>query len=258
MNSIKVVCLLVLIAGFGACKPRSKGSTITLDVNHPNFILTSALQQRNFNYDYLTFKAKTDFTSASGTNNFTANTRMKKGEIIWSSITALLGIEAARVYIEGDSVMLRDNLHRTAYVSNMNYLVQYTNTKLDVTQLQNLMVGNPVFTDSLYQIVEIQGDTMVRVKAHVGPISNELWIENKSFKIVRSELEDAISQQKLSVHYADFVVLNNANFPKNVSLSTKQDGFNVLINMDYQDVNLDVIDQFPFSIPDKWDIKTGE
>lgn len=258
MNSTKVLYLLIVLATLGSCKRKTTGNAVTLDINNPEFILKSALQTRNFNYDYISLKAKSEFISTSNTQNFTANIRMKQDEIIWSSVTALLGIEAARVLIEKDKVQLRNNLERKAYESDMSYLEQYTNTKLDIRQLQNLLVGNPIFDVEDYKLVEVVENT-ITVKAKKAQISNVLTIENGSFKIVASSLENAITGQKLEVNYSDFEQLNNTNFPKSVSLVTKQGEDDIKINMNYQDVSLQEITSFPYSVPSKYDLeKVGE
>ena len=253
MNSVKVFCLMAVITVFGACKkPKIAETNPAFNAKSPEFILKSAMQLRNFNFYSMAFKAKTEVVTKESSTSFTANTRMQYGEKVWSSITVL--IEAARVYIEKDSVMVRDNLNKKVYFSNMRYLEQFTSTSLNITQLQNLLVGNPIFTDSTYTFVEMQGDSLLVVKAAKGPISNKLHIENYTFNILTSVIEDAISGQKLTVNYSNFEPINATNLPKRVSLNTYQNGGNVVINMNYEDISMDTITSYPFAIPPKFEV----
>ena len=59
-----------------------------------------------------------------------------------------LGIEGLRAYITPDSVKLLDKQNKIYIASSVSYLQEVTALPLDLSSLQDLLIGNPVFLDS--------------------------------------------------------------------------------------------------------------
>jgi hypothetical protein len=100
---------------------------------------------------YQTFSGKVNIDYKDATNknyNVNATIRMYKDSAIWISANALLGIEAIRAYITKDSVKILDKLNKVYTARSMQYLQDQTDMPLNLSIMQDLIVGNPIFLDS--------------------------------------------------------------------------------------------------------------
>ena len=84
----------------------------------------------------------------NGREDSIAQIRMYKDSIIWVSITAILGIEGLRAYITTDSVKVLDKQNKIYIARSVAYLQDITALPLNLSSLQDLLIGNPVFLDS--------------------------------------------------------------------------------------------------------------
>ena len=74
------------------------------------------------------------------------------------SATAVLGIEAARIYISRDSIKILDKLNKRYLTQSYSYFTRFSDVPLTLEVLQNLFVGN--------QILELD-DTLKTVQPDV-------------------------------------------------------------------------------------------
>lgn len=112
------------------------------------FIKEQYTQLQSRRIQYTTFNAKLDVDYEDGTGqqlNLNAQLRMYKDSLIWASITAILGIEGLRAYITKDSVKILDKQNKVYIARSVAYLTEVTALPLDLTSLQDLLIGNPVF-----------------------------------------------------------------------------------------------------------------
>jgi len=73
--------------------------------------------------------------------------RMEKDSAMWVSIVAALNIEAFRVLIRPDSIIILDKLNKTVQRKPFGYLQSITKVPFDYPTLENLIVGNPVYLE---------------------------------------------------------------------------------------------------------------
>ena len=109
-NRLFAPVLFLLVISISSCKrglfrPVLEGESATLEINE-------------FDYDYLKAKAKFRYNDGKEDLKATANFRIKKDSLIWMSISASLGIEAARVMINKDSMAIMDRLNKQYTRSN--------------------------------------------------------------------------------------------------------------------------------------------
>ncbi len=105
--------------------------------------------------DFKTFSAKIKIdyedNSKGRTPDLVANVKMIKDSVIWMSISAtILNIEAFRIFITKDSVILMDKQNKEVSYRSLDYLQEITQIPFDLYTLQDFILGNPVFLDSNY------------------------------------------------------------------------------------------------------------
>jgi len=207
------------------------------------------LAQRKIDYNTFTAKVNVDYRDASNkSHNVNATIRMQKDSAIWISANALLGIEALRALITRDSVKILDKLNKVYSVRSMAYLQEVTDMPLDLSIMQNLIVGNPVFVDSVIAYGRNQGTLTL---LSVGTLFRNLLTINEDNMTLRhskvDDLDPALNRTA-DFSYADYDDRKGVLFATRrqlyLSESKKLD-----VKLDFRQYDFNVPVSFPFSIP---------
>ncbi len=107
----------------------------------------SILQKANINFKTFSAKIKMDIeTSKEKVPDLIANVRILKDSIIWVSVSAsIFNYEVARLFITKDSVIFVNKKDKEVSYRSIDYLQELTDIPFDLKELQNLLVGNPIF-----------------------------------------------------------------------------------------------------------------
>ena len=202
--------------------------------------------------DFTTFSAKieVDYLDGDGKKyDVTAHVRMLKDSVIWISVRAILGIEGLRAYITRDSVKLlnkQDNLYTARSVA---YLQEVTALPLDLTSLQDLLLGNPVFLDSNV-VSYMQSDETITILS-IGDFFKNLLTVDKSSKRTRSSKLDDLDELRnrtCYLSYEDYEDKKDVQFAtkRHISVTEKK---KLDIKLDFKQYDFNETLSFPFTIP---------
>ncbi len=214
-------------------------------------MVKKTIENLRSNYiDFKTFNAKikVQYQDSRGKNqDVTAIVRIIKDSTIWISITAsLLNIEAYRVLITKDSVILLNKLDREVQYRSLDYLQEVTQIPFDYTTLQDFVIGNPVFIDS--NIVYYKKTENQILFSMVGRyFKNLLTLSSGNYFLTHSKLDDVdIARSRTAdLTYADYENKTGYNFStyreitvseKNkldISLNYKQYEFNKELSVSF-------------------------
>jgi hypothetical protein len=209
-----------------------------------------AIEKNRIDFNTFSAKVKVDFTGSDGKKpDFTANIRIKKDSAIWVSITALLGIEAFRLLVTPDSVKLLHKLDKTVQLRSVSYLQELAKIPFTFHELQELLIGNPVFLDS--NIVSYRKDEKsISLLSASDLFKHLLTVSNDDYRLLHSKLDDAdvLRNRTCNISYGDYVNKNGLLFPTARSITvvekTKLD-----IGLQFKQVDFNVDLTFPFNIP---------
>ncbi len=109
--------------------------------------LLKHLKSNELPFQELALKLKTKVASPNLNQSFTTNIRWKKHEKIWMSMS-IIGIEGARVLITKDSIKIMDKLNERYILKPLSYIKQKTLVDLSFTDIENLLLGQLIFTDT--------------------------------------------------------------------------------------------------------------
>jgi len=202
--------------------------------------------------DFQTFSAKikVDFEGKDGKkNDFNAFVSLKKDSILWISINALFGIEAFRVLITPDSVKVMDKINRTVQLRSVESLQEVTQMPMTFKELQNLLVGNPVFLDS--NISSYKKDDRTISLISIGALFKHfLTVDKDNYTLQHSKLDDvdAIRARTADITYGDY------QYNKSIRFSTYRritvfERSKLDIEMQFKQFDFNVDLSFPFKIP---------
>jgi hypothetical protein len=150
--------------------------------------------------------------------------------------------------INKDSVFLLDKLNKTYLTRRIDYLQEISGLPLTLSALQNLLVGNPVFVDS---IVSYSNDNNSIALLSIGKsFKNLLSINGNENVLVNSKLDDLdiTRSRTANLTYDNYENKKNRKFSskRRISVSEKNK-LDISLHFKQYEYNDDV--NFPFSIP---------
>jgi len=202
------------------------------------------------NYTTLSAKVKVDYKGASGKSlDFTANLRFKKDSIIWITVNSILG-EALRAVVTRDSVKVIYKLpEKYVQERSIGYLQEITHIPFTFTELQDLLMGNPIYLDSNIVSYKIEDKTISLMSAGA-LFKHLLTVDKGSLLPVHSKLDDVdvLRARTCDITYDDYELKDGINFSKyrKVVVSEKT---TLEIELQFKQFDFNQQLTFPFKIP---------
>ena len=222
-----------------------------------------------FEFSYLAAKATVDYTDKSGeTQSFDINIRMRHDSAIWISITPLLGIEAARVIIDRDSLMIMDRVHKTFMARDYGFLEELLKTTVTFDMVQAVVIGNyfpykradkirSVYEEEPFYILSsLNKRRMKRVleeKDPSKPVIQDFWIDG-NFRIAKSKITDDKLDRWVEASYKNFTEVGGKLFPNDLVVTISSSS-PTIIKIVYNKLTADESFTMPFTVPEKYDRK---
>jgi Domain of unknown function (DUF4292) len=209
-------------------------------------------ETKDTDFEKLKIKSKISIKTAKIDQTIPATIHVKKDSVIWISIA--MGLEAARVSINPDSLFLLDRLNRNYYKVSFKELSTNFDFNINFEMVQSLLIGNlPVKIDSL--------DTY-QMKAEFNSIwqkRNDVDIENR-FDLEKNKLffidaTDKKTNTRLNIDYKSFISEDNKLVPTIISLLIS--GKNKA-KIEFEHSKFDFLDRnirFPFNIPKGYNLE---
>lgn len=210
---------------------------------------------------FTTFSGKldVDYGDADGKKyDVNAHLRMYADSVIWISITAILGIEGLRVLVTRDSVKLLDKQNKIYTARSVAYLQELTALPLDLSTLQDLLIGNPVFLDPNL-LSYSKSENGVTLQSLGEWFKALISFSTKDFSVSNSKLDDVdpLRNRTCYLTYTDYDnkrddTGNRFNFSskRTISVSEKK---NLDIKLEFKQSEFNEKLSFPFSIPKNYD-----
>lgn len=200
---------------------------------------------------YQTFSAKlnVDYIDADDKKyNVNATLRMYKDSTIWVSVNAIFGIEGLRALITRDSVKILDKQNKLYTARSIEYLQDVSALPVDLSTLQDLLIGNAVFLDS--NIVSYtKFDNSVSLLS-IGKLFKNLVTLNEDDLVQRIKLDDLdeLRNRTGDLTYGDYESKRGLNFSKTRKI-TFAEKKKLDIRLEFKQYNFNEDLTFPFSIP---------
>ena len=232
--------------------------------------LLEQLEANDLQFHSFSAKAAVDYYENGKRNSFKVQLRVVKDSVIWMSVVPAMGIEAARIKIEKDSIFFLNRINKTYLKGDFAFLKKQLKVDVDYNIIQALITGSgfPFYhaekfkasidgreyrlatSDRVQQRRTIRSDSekrQIMVKSS--------WIIPESFKISRIKLKEIKeNSRKIDANYDEYMEFNNQLFPKNLSfdLSDKEMPFSInikIIRIEFDQKKL----SFPFKISSKYE-----
>lgn len=225
------------------------------------------LRLHEFNSEWVYAKANVNARVDDRSNSFSITLKIKRDSVIWIYISPLLGLEAARVLITGDSLKLMDRINRKYQLADYKYLRDLLRINVNFEILQAMLTGNffayrnenkfaSVYLEDKYYILSTLSKHKLKrsleEKDPNKPVIQDMWIDDEHFRIMRNSVEDNRINKTMEINYSDFRPTDYGLFPYRCVTDIQADQ-RIHIDIEYTKLTLGEPQEFPFNIPDSYE-----
>jgi uncharacterized protein DUF4292 len=208
------------------------------------------IQKNRIDFQTFSGKVKVKFEGDDGRNSdFVAYIKLKKDSALWVSINAVFGIEAFRALITPDSVKLVNKIDKVVQLRSVEYLQDVAKLPISFHELQDLLLGNPVYLDS--NIVSYKKEEKTVSIIALGTLFKHLLtLSNNDLSLQYSKLDDvdATRNRTAYITYGGYETKDNYRFPtfRKITVSEKK---KLDLEMQFRQWDFNGPLSFPFPIP---------
>lgn len=282
--NFKSIIIILFVLFLSSCKTQ-KIVTQT-DIVRP--ISTSKLvrniESNEFDYKHLAIKKMScEFDNGKSKTTFRASVWAEKNKSIVIMITKL-NITVARVWLSPDSVKLINYMDKTYFLDNYSYLSSELNLDLDFDMIQSVLAGN-IFSvtnakrdrdmkdfknniESGLFVLQMENDG--KNKKNISRtldkkptkktnklvenehISQSIYINPETFKVVRILMEDKFNARKLNIAFSGFIELEKKLYPEELLVVLVSPESNMQMKVSMSGFSLKNEKEFKFRIPEKY------
>lgn len=250
LNKLLIVCCLLTMI---SCKARKqvivsrKADSAAKPLDNVSSKL-DAIKAKQVNFNTFAGRAKTKLDINGNSNDVTLNIRIQRDKKIWVSITAILGVEAARALITPDSILLINRLQGVYLRKPFSYVYKYASNQVNYKTLESLLIGNaiPELLNEKADVVNADGNTTLS-----GSLQDLLYklIVGADLKVTQTNLSNQNEGQSLQVVNNTFIQATNRIMPSEIDIASVVKDKKIQVNLHYTKADYDVQQEYPFSIP---------
>lgn len=214
--------------------------------------LAGALEDRSVKAQYMEAKAKIDYADGQQSVSANALLRMKKDEYIWLSVKKL-GFEVGRVLITKDSAFILNRLNNEYYAEPLTYVEETFNLPGNLTDAQQLLLGNPFFSNKTGMQLEV-ADEYYALRSREGNLERTYQVDRKDMRLSQMQLEDKAYLRRVLIgmsEYADIAGNQKFSYLRSLEMESPAAG-KMTVSIQFADVVLNVPKEIKFDIPEKY------
>ncbi len=241
-----------------------KDTLITTDTHSPNedslqtaSAILKSLDQNKIDFKTFSAKVKVQYEDRNGKQpDFNAFIRLQKDSVLWISISAtFLSVEAFRIFITPDTIIILNKLDKTIENHPFSYIESIAHIPLDFSTLQDLIVGNPIYEgDSLVAYRQTENHILIGTVGKY--FKNLLTISSDNHRVEKCKLDDINLEKNRTADliYDSYEKTNQIPFATfraiTVAEKTKVD-----IRLSFKQYEFNKELSFPFNVPRNYKTK---
>jgi hypothetical protein len=214
----------------------------------------AAIQSKQLSFSTFSAKAKAKMNIDGANNDVTLNIRIKKGQEIWISVTALLGLEGARAVITPDSIKIINRLESTYTKKPFGYLYQYAGNQLNFETLENLVLGN-AWPGTVNENAALQNtaDSGLVLNGALGQLMYQL-VMGADMRVSKTIMASHAPERSLQVVYNGSFPVGERTIPTQINISSAGPEAKIQVNLTYTKAEFDKPVDLPFSVPARYSV----
>ncbi len=220
-------------------------------------LILKSLDKNKIDFKTFSAKVKVQYEDRNGKQpDFNAFIRLQKDSVLWVSISAtFLSIEAFRVFITPDTIIIVNKLDKVVEYHPFSYIENIAHIPLNFSTLQNIIIGNPIFVgDSVVAYRQTENHILLGT---VGKLfKNLLTISTGNQFLEKSKLDDIeIGRNRTADLIYDNYEKNNQLVFSTYREITVAEKTKVSIKLSFKQYEFNKELSFPFNIPGNYKTK---
>jgi len=247
-----VICILLFVICFLSSCSIKKQLTIPPTQTISAMSLDAKIKSNRLDFEWFAARVKIDLLNKATDKNFTANIRMQRDTLIWISLSAALGYEAARLLITPDSVKLIDRWHKKYYQKELGFLKDYLLLlHIDFQLIQQFIIGEVIFYNDEKLSMEKQENGYLLISQRDN-IKNYISFSSQDWNIRQIHVIDQNNNQSILIKYDEYTAVKDKLFAFKRQVQLIKNG-TTNIEIHFSKIKVDERLSFPFAIPDKYE-----
>ena len=225
MRRIVVIILTgILTASCSALKvSKAEKTVVEPDISDKGIIVQVKAQNLSEN-GFFVQKADIEIIGNEGNDKFLGSVKFEFPDRYLISLRGKSGIEAARILITGDTILVNDRINRTLYFGSSAYL----QTKYGLTlALLPLLFGDIVDRNTKDDCRCIEGKAILNTSFDGKAIRYIIDCNRK--KIIEVSVLNSYGAKLLIIRYTSFKHISNRNLPDYVTISDIENDVQIII-----------------------------
>jgi len=196
-------------------------------------------------------KARAMLDINGNANDVTLNIRIKRDQKIWISITAIAGIEAARVLITPDSIMIINRLQSVYIKQPFSYINTFSGNQVNYKTIESLLIGNAI-PELLNENADLQTtpDSIV-LTGNLQDLVYKLII-GPGMRVKQTNISDQNAGQSLQVINNTFIQAGARVLPSQIEITSIAKDKKIQVNLHYIKSEFEQQLEYPFNIPARY------
>jgi hypothetical protein len=220
---------LILGIFIGSCsvtKNLKKGKEGNSNLIFSDNVLEDVKEQNISKNNYFIQKAEIELITGNNKEKFLANIKFEKPDKYLVSLRSKTGIEGARIYISGDTILVNDRINKRMYYGTSFYLKK----KFGLTQtFLPLIFGDIIINSDCEKGQEKCVDDKMSVSCIQKGVKLSYEIDCRKRKSVSVTQMNNFAMDGFKITYGGFYRLGNKFIPKSVEFKDNQ--YNTAINI---------------------------
>jgi len=204
-------------------------------------------------FNTMNAKLRMDYETSKNKDSYIANLSIQKDSCMYITIRGAMGVIGLKAFINKDSIVLIFPLSKKTERHPLSYLQEVIKIPLNYQTIEDLVVGNPIFMDSIDIVSYKVMNERLQVSLMGKLFKNLIILSEDNSKLVELKLDDVdmTKHRTCDINYSEHILVKNTQFPLyrtiSINAQTKLD-----IGMEIKEFNFDEPLKYTFSIP-----KTG-
>lgn len=202
--------------------------------------------------DFVTMNArlKVDYETIKNADSYIANVSMKKDSAIFLTVRGAMGVIGLKALINKDSVVIIYPLEKKTVSRPFSYLQEVAKIPFTFSTIQDLILGNPIFMDSIGITSYKMYDSKLQVSLLGNIFKNLISLNEDNSRILHFKLDDVDVNlhRTCDISYRDHTLVNQFQFPlyRDIAISAQS---RLEIHLEVKEFNFNEPLKYTFAIP---------
>lgn len=249
-NALKAFFLFFLLSSFiTSCSTGQKVFSSTAKKRSVKFLMRQ-LEKNRIDYTWMGSRAKIKFNSEKQKASFVAVIRMQKDSLIWIKINKM-NVEGFRIKITPERIEVLDR-QKSIYTNKpFSFLNDEFGLELSFSELQELVIGNPILYQKQALISVIQNEQNILKTPESQKAILKIFMNPASFLV--NEIRGSMNNNSLQIKYDDYLEIKTQQIPmkKEVEVDSEDIGI-VDLKITFSKMILNEVQKVKFIVPDSY------